>query len=126
MPVGLLPAEPSPTGIIKELRRRLGGADGLGTGPVPGAERVRVMVWSGTPIRDTSCCFHPLTGVPCLRVWTTQVPVPEVSGVPEPNVVPNFLAGPPTTPPPARTPPALHRQGFTLTGPNVVIYFKIK
>ena len=24
-------------------------------------------VWSGTPIRDTGCCYHPLTGVPCLR-----------------------------------------------------------
>ena len=23
--------------------------------------------WSGTPIRDTSCCCHPLTGVPYLR-----------------------------------------------------------
>ena len=22
--------------------------------------------WSGTPIRDTSCCFHPLIGVPYL------------------------------------------------------------
>ena len=25
------------------------------------------MVRSGTPIRDTSCCYRPLTGVPCLR-----------------------------------------------------------
>ena len=24
-------------------------------------------VWSGTPIRDASCCCHPLSGVPCLR-----------------------------------------------------------
>ena len=24
-------------------------------------------VWSGTPIRDISCCFHPLNDVPCLR-----------------------------------------------------------
>ena len=24
-------------------------------------------VWSGTPIRDTSCCCHPLNGVPYLR-----------------------------------------------------------
>ena len=24
-------------------------------------------VWSGTPIRDTSCCCRPLTGAPCLR-----------------------------------------------------------
>ena len=23
--------------------------------------------WSGTPIRDTSCCCHPLIGVPYLR-----------------------------------------------------------
>ena len=23
--------------------------------------------WPGTPIRDTRCRFHPLTGVPCLR-----------------------------------------------------------
>ena len=23
--------------------------------------------WSGAPIRDTSCCCHPLIGVPCLR-----------------------------------------------------------
>ena len=23
--------------------------------------------WSGNPIRDTSCCCHPLTGVPYLR-----------------------------------------------------------
>ena len=24
-------------------------------------------MWPGTPIWDTSCCFHPLTSVPCLR-----------------------------------------------------------
>ena len=26
-----------------------------------------LQVWSETPIRDARCCFHPLTGVPCLR-----------------------------------------------------------
>ena len=25
-------------------------------------------VWPETPIRDTSCCCHPLNGVPCLRL----------------------------------------------------------
>ena len=29
-------------------------------------------MWSGTPIRDTICCCHPLTGVPYLRSRTTQ------------------------------------------------------
>ena len=24
--------------------------------------------WSNTPIRDTSCCYHPLNDVPCLRL----------------------------------------------------------
>ena len=28
---------------------------------------VAAEVWSGTPIWDTSCCSHPLSGVPCLR-----------------------------------------------------------
>ena len=25
-------------------------------------------MWSDTPIRDTSCFYHALTGVPCLRL----------------------------------------------------------
>ena len=27
-----------------------------------------IMVWSETPVWDTSCCHHPLTGVSCLRL----------------------------------------------------------
>ena len=34
------------------------------TRPTPA---VHTGAWSGTPIRDTGCCCHPLTGVPCLR-----------------------------------------------------------
>ena len=31
-------------------------------------------MWSETPIRDTSCCDHPLTGVPCLRLGPRRAP----------------------------------------------------
>ena len=26
------------------------------------------LVWSKPPIRDTGCCCHPRTGVPCFRL----------------------------------------------------------
>ena len=30
--------------------------------------------WSGTPIRDTGCCFHPLNGVPYLLFGPCRAP----------------------------------------------------
>ena len=44
--------------------------NGVGTA---GIEAICGGACSGTPIRDTSCCCHPLTGVPYLRSRTVQV-----------------------------------------------------
>ena len=39
----------------------------IASGDLFGTDVNGMQVWSGTPIRDISCCYHPLTGVPYLR-----------------------------------------------------------
>ena len=53
-------------------RRTAGGAAGRGGGAQElirqsRQQKQKESAWSRTPIRDTSCWCHPLTGVPCLR-----------------------------------------------------------
>ena len=57
--------KPDPS-VFKSPRRCPGHSELLGFMPFYFAGLVD-KVWSGTPIRDNGCCYHPLTGVPCLR-----------------------------------------------------------
>ena len=49
-------------------RRAHGCTDRTVGRATPRVRRLRGGAWSGTPIRDTSCCCYPLTGAPYLRI----------------------------------------------------------
>ena len=54
------PAHTKPPGLYLEFEFRVDAGQRGDHGLARGA-------WSGTPIRDTSCCCHPLAGLPYLR-----------------------------------------------------------